>query len=388
MEMRYMKIAPTFVVLPMLWLCSCALNPTSIRDVRLYDTARDEQAQNAAKLVVDLQSQSLFEKQLRNVSTLAKQDFTRHFLLSHTEMRAKLGALQTWTDVDQTVKSVRAQLTKPPTYSKGQLAALQQDLDKRLSDAKTAAEQLKDSIAEKSDKTLTVWADRIGDIVAIEASARALFRNDKADKAAAHKSFTEVFMVLHELYSEYQKVLNTLDKVEAELQDFKKPLKEVVLQQLRLEEGHWKNVAAIEARRVAEEADLRELIDDYEISAKRRHDDYHIKPEAKLIETIEGAMRNRDRERLSDLLLMLHTTTALVSRGATPARLSTLRLAHEEHHYSIRQSSAAARTYEVVISTGVRRLALYYKNGLKPELVAQVIHAAAAAAIPPAILAR
>jgi hypothetical protein len=373
-----MKIAPTFVVLPMLWLCSCALNPTSIRDVRLYDTARDEQAQNAAKLVVDLQSQSLFEKQLRNVSTLTKQDLTRHFLLSHTEMRAKLGAL----------KSVRAQLTKPPTYSKGQLAALQQDLDKRLSDAKTAAEQLKDGIAEKSDKTLTVWADRIGDIAAIEASARALFRNDKADKAAAHKSFTEVFMVLHELYSEYQKVLNTLDKVEAELQDFKKPLKEVVLQQLRLEEGHWKNVAAIEARRVAEEADLRELIDDYEISAKRRHDDYHIKPEAKLIETIEGAMRNRDRERLSDLLLMLHTTTALVSRGATPARLSTLRLAHEEHHYSIRQSSAAARTYEVVISTGVRRLALYYKHGLKPELVAQVIHAAAAAAIPPAILAR
>ena len=60
-----------------------------------------------------------------------------------------------------------------------------------------------------------------------------------------------------------------------------------------------------------------------------------------------------------------------------------LRLAQEEHRFSIRKSAITARAYEVTVSTGVQRLALYYKGGIKPELIAQIIHAAATVAIPP-----
>ena len=95
-----------------------------------------------------------------------------------------------------------------------------------------------------------------------------------------------------------------------------------------------------------------------------------------------------DKDRLINIFYVLHLATALAVRGSTPEKLAELRTAHEEHRYSIRQSAVSARRYEVIVLTGVQRLALYHQGGIKPETLAQLLHSLSSLAIPPAILAK
>jgi chromosome segregation ATPase len=94
------------------------------------------------------------------------------------------------------------------------------------------------------------------------------------------------------------------------------------------------------------------------------------------------------RRRLAQILDVLYVASALSAHGSTPGNLARLRLAQEEHRYSIRKSAVLAQAYEATISSGTQRLALYYKGGLKPEKIAQLIHSAATVAIPVAILTK
>src|SRR5262249_29916769 len=94
------------------------------------------------------------------------------------------------------------------------------------------------------------------------------------------------------------------------------------------------------------------------------------------------------REIVLDFTTVLFELSALISRGSTPTTLAELRYAQEQHAYSIRKSAAHSRAYELMVSTGVKRLALYHKGGVKPEVLAEFIHALSNVAIPPAILTR
>lgn len=94
------------------------------------------------------------------------------------------------------------------------------------------------------------------------------------------------------------------------------------------------------------------------------------------------------RDTAMDAPLALLNLGAIIARADTPSRLADLRLAQEAHAYSIRKSAVRARAYELTVGAGVKRLALYHKSGIKPERLAQFIHALSTAAIPPAILAK
>jgi hypothetical protein len=89
------------------------------------------------------------------------------------------------------------------------------------------------------------------------------------------------------------------------------------------------------------------------------------------------------RNALADRIEALHIATSLASYGELPSRVADQRLAQEEHAYSIRLSRVRARAYQLTVSTGVQRLALYHKGGIKPTLVARLVHAASTVAIPP-----
>jgi hypothetical protein len=82
------------------------------------------------------------------------------------------------------------------------------------------------------------------------------------------------------------------------------------------------------------------------------------------------------------------TVAALIARGSTPSKLADVRMAQELHAYSIRKSAVRARAYELTVSTGAQRLALFHKGGIKPTEVAQLVFAVSNIAITPAILAR
>lgn len=91
------------------------------------------------------------------------------------------------------------------------------------------------------------------------------------------------------------------------------------------------------------------------------------------------------RNELNDTLLAMYLAAGISARGEIPRKLATLREANELHGYSIRKSGVMARAYQLTVSGGVRRLALYHKGGIKPSKIAELIHAAATVAIPPVI---
>jgi tetratricopeptide (TPR) repeat protein len=100
----------------------------------------------------------------------------------------------------------------------------------------------------------------------------------------------------------------------------------------------------------------------------------------------EKSIRNRDM--VGDIPQALFILSTLIARGSTPNRLADVRLAQELHAYSIRKSAVRARAYELTVSTGAQRLALFHKGGIKPTDIAELVFAASNVAITPAILAR
>jgi len=141
-----MSIEGKWLLLIPLLICSCALTPSSLQGLRLYDKSRDDKAQGAEKLLGDLESGSLFEKQAKNVSLLARQDFARYFLHAKTEMRAKIDALETWGDVEQVVQGIGDNLSAPPTISPGELQKKFDELKTKIEEAQKAADRLKTKV--------------------------------------------------------------------------------------------------------------------------------------------------------------------------------------------------------------------------------------------------
>ena len=89
-----------------------------------------------------------------------------------------------------------------------------------------------------------------------------------------------------------------------------------------------------------------------------------------------------------DLRVLLDTllnAASLAARGETPFRLALLRRAEEERRDSIRQSAAAARSYEQLLVNGAERLSLYYQGGIRPEDLARITNALATLGLIPVI---
>ena len=62
-----------------------------------------------------------------------------------------------------------------------------------------------------------------------------------------------------------------------------------------------------------------------------------------------------------------------VSRVPTSVRLAELRRRHENHRFAIKQRILKAHAYELILNGGADRLAVFYKGGIKPAQLAQLI---------------
>jgi ElaB/YqjD/DUF883 family membrane-anchored ribosome-binding protein len=364
----------------------------------LYNKERDDLAQEAQKLAEELETASVFDKQLKNLGLLSKQDVAIHFLGARRATRAAIDRLTTWKDVGTVVDRVGLVVAAPATISADDAAEARKQLEGKIKEARDALEALKKAAVAPDDPAVSGLLDHLGDLKSLQ---------DYFDKIATklpsgtlpaslideNKELGAALGRLTELYKRSTERLQAIRKLSADLEALKVPLQTVVLQTLLVDEEHWKNVGAINARRQAEQSEVVELLSDFGARTKRlglRKDPAQPSPlsDEAITVTVTRLIEADDREAIADVFLTLYVATALVARGATPGQLAELRLAQEEHRYSIRRSTAVARAYEVTISTGTKRLALYHKGGIKPELVAQVVQAIATLAIPPAIMAK
>ena len=368
---------------------------------RLYDKGRDDKAQEAKKQAATIETGAVFDKQLKNLSAVSHQDFDVYFLGVKRVMRSGIDAFITWRGVEQRVRAIARAINTPNAISDEEL----QGLRKELSDAKTAAQaslnRLKTKAKQTGNGALSNSLGRVGDIQSVLDFADKLPPKDQpansipagpgdesskanTNLAGATSQVKATLGALQTLYDSYSTRLDEIDKVSVQLNALKLPLEQLAMEKLEVEEEHWKTVGAINARREAEQGDLKDLAEDFNDRMRRLN---LIDSGEKIEDTIRDAVDKRDRERLADLILTLHVAAALLARGSTPEKLAELRLAQEEHRFSIRQSAVMARAYELTVSAGVERLALYYQGGIKPATIAQLLQAIGTAVVIPTSIA-
>lgn len=393
------------LILTLLVGSTSAALPAPSSAQHLYNKERDDLAQEAQKLADELETGTVFDKQIKNLAVLSKQDISIHFLGARRRTRATIESFTTWQDVGAAVERVAAGVAAPATISAKDAGSARAELQGKIDAARAALEALKKAAIPSDDPLLSGALDRLGDLKSFQEYFNKIAQLSGgslgASQQAESNQLGKALDALKSLYDRYAARLEAIRKLSADLEALKVPLQTVALQVLLVEEEHWKNVGAINARRQAEQAEVVELISDFWIRADRLKlkdpadpckpkgpaDPCKLKAEP-ITDTVNALGQAGNREGIADVFLALYVATALVTRGELPAELAELRLAQEEHRYSIRKSAVLARAYEVTIGTGTKRLALYHKGGIKPELVAQLVQAIATLGIPPAILMR
>jgi predicted nucleic acid-binding protein len=425
-----MKRGFRFLPIGALIILLMALSP-HLQAQRLYDGARDKEAQDAAKLAEEITSKSSFEKQLKNLDTLSQRDMEVYFRGAQRQMALEIRTFRTWGQVSLFVERAKGILGAEdfiPTAEVQKIIAdlkkdcqREDDIDKptretelgksiclakiRMKILKAAADKSKER-GEELDEELETRLEKIDQINSLIEKAESYLKSG-SNQNETIKGFSEVFVNLSKSYVNY---VNKIDKIKNEPKDeLKLLLQRIAVEVLQLEADHWETVAEIKLRRGKEQEDLEVLATDVDdrlvqISrclsiepadlAKQRLNVTFAKAQSLpkcTIEIYPKDAKGRGEVELSKesittyLYQTLHSAAALAARGQTPMKLAELRFAQEEHRYSIRHSAVMARSYEVALTSGTKRLARYYAGGLKPEKIAQMVYSAATLAIPTVI---
>ncbi len=390
-----------------------------VQGQRLHDEARDKEAAKAALLAAEITSKSSFDKQLKNLDTLSKNALDVYFAGAKRQMELDIRSLRTWGDVRDLTEGVQKTLAAEDFVSSSEaqknLDDLESDCDhrstelgksictaqadlKRLKQAVQASEA-KGKLLDQELKTRLEKIDMIDDLVEKTTS----FLDSGA--SVTINGLADVFLDLSRSYVNY---INKLDAINNHPQnELRLLLQRIAVESLLLEVDHWQTVADIKMRRSAEQSDLLFLAN-VDLPARLRQMSKCVSADVNMLNAEKinvtfakaqamPACRIEDpanagkeielvkEEIVTYLYQTLHSAAALAARGETPMKLAELRLAEEEHRFSIRHSAVMARTYEVALSSGTGRLARFYAGGLRPEKIAQLIHSAAAITIPTAI---
>ena len=413
-----MKVTVRSLSIPvaMFLLLTCA---AMVQGQRLHDEARDKEAQKAAQLAAEITSASSFDKQLKNLDTLSKNALDVYFAGAKRQMELDIRSLRTWGDVEALAERVQVTLSAEDFIStkeaKDNLDDLARDcgarsteLGKSICTAKAelaclkAAVQKSEAEGKRLDQELKTRLEKI-DMIDGLADKTKLFLGSGA--SVTINGLTNVFLDLSRSYVNYTNKLATINNHPQD--ELRLLLQRIAVESLLLEVDHWQTVAEIKMRRSAEQRDLHRIAkvdlptqlrqismcfsaDMNTLNAEKINVTFakaRAMPACRIVKSDEATKEiELQKDGIVVLLFQtLHNAAALAARGETPMKLAELRLAEEEHRFSIRHSAVMARTYEVALTSGTSRLSRFYAGGLRPEKIAQLVHAAGAITIPTAI---
>lgn len=388
MKHSTVKIAVGVIALAA-WECNLTLEAQNPFRIRLYEKARDDAAQKAAEAAAKLASGSLFDKELKNLDILGSLEIDSVFQGEHRSMRDRIDeiAVSTWGAVDTRVAGLNPDATIQAVEA--EIAQLE-----RSRDAKK--ERLKSLQAQTSAAKVAVPsnpADAVTNILAnggdIDVAAKAVLGNLKGANASeaakinetVGKAISEAATAAKTVAANQAKVIDVIKQ----LQELQTGLEDLAAQRLALEIDDLQKRIDIRKREREELITLRGLAKGYGRRAAdlRNHD-------RTVIETIQCASGQKPNclenvEELTTALDLAYLAAAIYGRWDSSSLTATLRDSIEQHRHAIRLSQLEAHAYEIAIGSGAQRLAIFYRGGVHPETVAQIIYTAATAAIPWAI---
>jgi hypothetical protein len=346
----------------------------------LYNPKRDHQAEAAARISEEIRSGAVFDKMLANLTEVGKLDEKSLIESAELGMRAEVNGWRTWGDVQGFAARLENALNAAPLAKSAEAQADVDALQAQIAATKARSAALKSSLMQSVPgnqlAAVGLWIERVGKLeMAYEWLEKFLARKDAS--AARPAIAKEMSVLLQRLGEKYQAFEDGMPPRPSAL------WLQSRLDLLWLQEESFERRVGIQARREKEEKDLRSLLRQTQNLLKK------LKPEYLDMQLVPALARQAavvdGEEALEDMITALLDAGALAARYTTPAQLAALRETQEERAESIREMAARARLYEVLVGTGVERLALYYKGGVKPETLAAIVQSLATVGLIPAI---
>jgi hypothetical protein len=357
---------------------------------RIHDATRDESAQKAAEAAKKIGNSSLFQKELANLDSLAKLEIDSVFRGETRLSRALVDeiAVSNWAAVDVRIKAFGMELENALASANATIASIDEDLKAdraRLDALKKKAPAPAADPKNAADAIAKVASGAVeADAAAGQAAAQL---KGKGGQAAGQlmdvvgKALAEADQAAKTVAANQQAVAD----VRTELGKLATDLTGLSIQRIALEIDGLQTRKDIYQQQVALDKELQHLVSGYQkiTAGLDRGEDI-----VKTIQDAADAARTSSKEgheRLERALGGIFDCAAIAARWNTADLVTRLRLAHLEHQTSIRKSQLEAHAYEVAIGNGAQRLALFYRGGIRPETVAQLITSFSTAAIPWAI---
>jgi hypothetical protein len=383
-----------FVVI--LSACPAALQAQLV----VYDQGKDKTAQDAATAAKDIGGGTLFQKMLHNVDLQSKHEAETTMAWVEQQMRAKIENFEVWTSSKDKVAtplenvgvmpgscfSVRCELLTlqvrvkfilgttemTPEAIKAQLAELEkkkEQLDQALKELQASSKSQDPAVV----RAFLLLQDNGKETVDYAKQVVRLAEDQKLPVQGLSASLSKIGDGLDQMLSLYGIVKGIWDGYQAVAVDpasLRPPREKIDLQLLALEQDHLKTVALILARENIEAGAALARVE----TALNRLEGADLSSSAARVEdTLREATRKHDRQQLRKILDALHEAAAAVASEDAAGRLATLRLSDEERRYSIRRSAANSSVYDQTIQAASQRLALYWKGGIKPTELAQLV---------------
>lgn len=356
--------------------------------IRLHDRAKDEAAQKAAEAAKKVASGSLFDAELKNLDIFAKLEIDSMFEGEARVTRNLLNQIAsgTWTGLDLLVSTLKAQLSRDAIDARiASLTAEQARLQARLAAIHSHKPPAGPAIPGNPAEAV---ANIIGQGIDLDNAAASLAGGLKKPDASTQQAIDEIGKVLAEGQTAADVVAanqKTVTDTAEQLAQLRSSLNGLAADRVKLELTHTETLLKIWNRAGDDMAQTQNLVADYErLSAAADHTKTVFDSVLERAATARAAAAGDRRARRNELDAAVNLpflAAALGARWNSAELIGRLREAQEMHRYSIQRSRLEAHAYEVAVGAGGQRLAMFYKGGVRPEMIAQILYTLATASI-------
>lgn len=335
---------------------------SSISFAQIYNEARDKKAQEAEAAAQQIASGALFDKEVKNIDILSRLQIQGQLDHGRVVWLNALDGFTTWGDVKTKLNKVKGELGVSSLPTEDQRKARLAEIAEQQKQLKAALEKLQAS--ETKDPAIIAILDNLDKGEAALKFAEKLVSTNNEQTVAAFDKISKALGVAKSLYDSW-KIAH--DVIAGAGTDLAVPREQLDLDMLAIEVNEINQSGVISARRALEADAVLKLIAEAtgNIATSGVSD-------ADNVEDTIRAEKNRDK--LFFQLQALHIATSVSVRGVLPEDLAKLRATQDEWRRSVHQNAAVAKNYEQVILASAQRLALYYKGGLKPGQIAQLLY--------------
>lgn len=323
---------------------------------------------------------AVFDKEIQNLDALSKIQIERVLSFAQVQFKSGIDAFHTWRDVSDQLDAVERSLqTASETLTPEQATDQIKDVNDKI-------KEVKDSIAKLQDST-----DDPGVIQEIQGNlataddvlnfAKNLPNTDKQFSQAI-EHIKNALDTAKSLYDSFADMFAARKATQGKLPSLNAAKKATELHLLNLEVQHLQWTAQNSSRENAESTLVLALVDAARNKLAKANLTASDEPIDTTLERLAqtaangGDLKSRTAARadLSILLVALHEAAAARAQTGLPKQLADLRETREVYRYSILRSAEQVKTTEALIQGAASRLALYYKGGIKPAQLAQLLY--------------